>query len=448
MSLPRAVSWFLLALPLFGGSPVFNGTFEKTTWSVVRGIGFPDPAIQHDHHKALVVQPLKTSDAYVVSPSIKLNIGRRYVVGGYIRTEQLQVSDNGRSPIATGAALSMASMPWDVHSESLGGTTDWTRIQFRFIATRAEDNIVLKVADGGAFQGKAWFEGISIDEISTEDAWPVKAAVKTYGPAYRYPQGGWIYLHIQGQPYERGYQHGFLMSREIPQYLERCAYDYDPESKDWTEARNTANALFLRGFDQEILEEMKGIADGASDAGAKWQGRRIDLIDIATANTIVEMEELREALPLTPTGLEGLHLKSPQYANHEKETPGHRALQRFCRHRQSHQGRKNGGRPHHLVAAHARRKDQRDARHHPRQRTSRTDAELCRRHRERHRLVPERCRSRPHRNHHPPKPLQSRRHARRLPRPPRHSVWRQHRQSRGVSFHQKQRTLHQRMADR
>ena len=68
---------------------------------------------------------------------------------------------------------------------------------------------------------------------------------------------------------------------------------------------------------------MKGIAEGASDAGAKWQGRRIDLIDMVTANTIVEMGELRAALPMTPTGLEGLHLKSPQYAGRDMAAADH-----------------------------------------------------------------------------------------------------------------------------
>jgi hypothetical protein len=322
--MPRVFSLLLLALPLFAGSPVFNGSFENPkSWSVVRGIGFPDPAIQHDHHKAIVLQPLETSDAYVTSPPVKLTIGKRYEVSGYVRTEKLEVADTGRTPIAVGAAISMASMPWDVHSESVGGSHDWARIHFRFVATRAEDSVALEAANGAAFKGKAWFEGIAIDEVSSDDAWPVKAAVKTYGPAYRYPQGGWIYLHIEGQPYERGYQHGYLMAKEIPQYLERCAADYDPQAKDWKEARNVANALFLRGFDQEILEEMKGIAEGASDAGAKWQGRRIDLIDMVTANTIVEMGELREALPMTPTGLEGLHLKSPQYANRDAADHDH-----------------------------------------------------------------------------------------------------------------------------
>ena len=55
-------------------------------------------------------------------------IGKRYELTGWIRTEQLNVRDLDRSPIATGASLSMASMPFDVHSESVGGTRDWTRV--------------------------------------------------------------------------------------------------------------------------------------------------------------------------------------------------------------------------------------------------------------------------------------------------------------------------------
>jgi hypothetical protein len=86
-------------------------------------------------------------------------------------------------------------------------------------------------------------------------------------------------------------------------------------SKDqWEQYRTTANALFLRGFDREILEEMRGIAEGASDAGARWQNRRIDLLDIVVANTTVEMGELPSAVATTPTGLEGLNFDAPPYA--------------------------------------------------------------------------------------------------------------------------------------
>jgi hypothetical protein len=84
------------------------------------------------------------------------------------------------------------------------------------------------------------------------------------------------------------------MAREIPEYLERCAAELGAkaEAQSWDQLRTTVNALFLRGFDREILEEMKGIAEGASDAGAKWLERRIDLVDIVVANTTVELGEL------------------------------------------------------------------------------------------------------------------------------------------------------------
>src|SRR5258706_8001432 len=58
---------------------------------------------------------------------------------------------------------------------------------------------------------------------------------------------------------------------------------------------------------------MKGIADGEAAAGEKWAGRPVDLVDIVTANTITELGELRSAMPMTPSGLEGLNLIRPRY---------------------------------------------------------------------------------------------------------------------------------------
>ena len=132
---------------------------------------------------------------------------------------------------------------------------------------------------------------------------------QTFGPAYRYPAAGWIYLHIEGKPYERGYQHGHLMAREIPEYLERCAADLgSPEG--WNDYRTTANALFLRGFDREILEEMHGIADGASDAGAQLAEppHRPDRYRGGQHHGGAGRTALRRCNS-TPTGLEGLHLR-------------------------------------------------------------------------------------------------------------------------------------------
>ena len=314
---------FAMVLAAHAAAPLFQTSFEQPqTWTVVRGEAAPDGAVLHDGKRSLRVGAGTSADAVVRFAPVSLEIGKRYELSAWVRTEDLTVRDLGRSPIAIGAALTMESMPFDVHSAAVGGTQPWTRLTLRFEASRARDRILLTAGvpsgPGGAFHGKAWFEGVSLDEISAKDAWPTADAVRTFGPAYRYPAAGWIYLHIEGQPYERGYQHGHLMAREIPEYLERCAADLG--SKDhWNDYRTEANALFLRGFDREILEEMRGIADGASDAGAIWEGRRIDLFDIVVANVTVEMGELRAAVRVTPTGLEDFSFEKPAYAKPAKD---------------------------------------------------------------------------------------------------------------------------------
>ncbi len=305
------------AMAANAATPLFQTSFEKPNqgWTAVRGEATLDSAVTHNNHKSLRVEGTKNApDAAVRFAPVSLTIGKRYEVSGWVRTEDLAVRDVDRSPIAGGAALTMASMPFDVHSAALGGTEGWTRLSLRFVASRAQDEVLFTVAEGGSLvRGRAWVEGISLDEVSSEGEWPAREAVETFGPAYRYPAAGWIYLHIEGQPYERGYQHGHLMAREIPEYLARCASDLGgPEN--WNEYRTTANALFLRGFDREILEEMRGIAEGAADAGARWQNRRIDLLDIVVANVTVEMGELRSAVEVTPTGLESLSFEKPAYS--------------------------------------------------------------------------------------------------------------------------------------
>jgi hypothetical protein len=305
----------IIAVPaVHAATPLFEVPVEQRAWTAVRGLANPDSSVPHDGKKSLRVEPSAIDpDAAVRSAPINLTIGKTYELTGWVRTEDLTVRDLDRSPIASGAALTMASMPFDVHSESLGGTRQWTRLTLRFVATRAQDQIVLTAGSGGALKGKAWFEGVSLDEASPADSWPARDAVKTFGPAYRYPAAGWIYLHIEGKPYDRGYQHGYLMSKEIQEYLKRCAFllSGKADEQTWNANRTSANALFLRGFDREILEEMRGIADGANAAGAKWLDRKLDLIDIVVANTEVEMSELADAVKMTPTGLEGTHYSPP-----------------------------------------------------------------------------------------------------------------------------------------
>jgi hypothetical protein len=103
-------------------------------------------------------------------------------------------------------------------------------------------------------------------------------------------------------------QHGRLLAPEIAAHVRCFAATQNPKSpsEGWKQTRTLVNALFLRRYDKEYLEEMKGIADGASAAGAKFDGRAIDLVDVIALNAWPEVDTLDSALEATPTGLEGL----------------------------------------------------------------------------------------------------------------------------------------------
>ncbi|HLJ94343.1 MAG TPA: C45 family autoproteolytic acyltransferase/hydrolase [Gemmataceae bacterium] len=146
------------------------------------------------------------------------------------------------------------------------------------------------------------------------DFQPDPQSVQRYGPAYRYPHAGWIVLHIEGEPYERGYQHGRLLAPEITAFLRCFATMQSPKAptEGWKNTRSLVNALFVRRYEKEYLEEMRGIADGASAAGARFDNRPIDLVDVVGLNVWPEVDTLDSALEALPTGLEGTRFPHSQ----------------------------------------------------------------------------------------------------------------------------------------
>src|SRR5882724_7389300 len=77
------------------------------------------------------------------------------------------------------------------------------------------------------------------------------ATVVRSGPGYRYPQAGWIVVHIEGAPYERGYQHGQLLAAELADFVQAMATFRSPKAPAdaWRDMRTLASSLFLSRYD-------------------------------------------------------------------------------------------------------------------------------------------------------------------------------------------------------
>src|SRR5271155_2555308 len=59
--------------------------------------------------------------------------------------------------------------------------------------------------------------------------------------AYRFQQGGWTYVHLEGSPSEIGFQHGYLLAPEIADALEAIKlFDTRQTQRDWEFFRKTA----------------------------------------------------------------------------------------------------------------------------------------------------------------------------------------------------------------
>jgi hypothetical protein len=94
------------------------------------------------------------------------------------------------------------------------------------------------------------------------------------GKGHRFDRDGWIYVHIEGEPHERGYQYGYLVAPELAEILEKMkGLTYMDTGMEWDFFVAQAEKQFVKYLDHELLEEIQGIADGARAAGTEisWQ---------------------------------------------------------------------------------------------------------------------------------------------------------------------------------
>src|SRR5580704_6794546 len=64
------------------------------------------------------------------------------------------------------------------------------------------------------------------------------------GKSYRFQQGGWTYVHLEGAPAEVGFQHGYLLAPEIDDALDAIKLiDTRQTQRDWEFFRKTAREI-------------------------------------------------------------------------------------------------------------------------------------------------------------------------------------------------------------
>src|ERR1700679_2100558 len=81
--------------------------------------------------------------------------------------------------------------------------------------------------------------------------------------SYRFQQGGWTYVHLEGSPSEIGYQHGYLLAPEIADALEAIKLlDTHQTQRDWEFFRKTAREMLWPHIDLEYKQELEGIPGG------------------------------------------------------------------------------------------------------------------------------------------------------------------------------------------
>jgi hypothetical protein len=106
--------------------------------------------------------------------------------------------------------------------------------------------------------------------------------------SYTFQENGWTYVHLQGTPEDIGFQHGYLLARQIEDFYRvlKVESTHNTPGYSWAFYRKTAQEIFWPHINAEYRAELKGIA-----AGVKARGGKVDLWDIVVMNGQMEIEE-------------------------------------------------------------------------------------------------------------------------------------------------------------
>ena len=110
-----------------------------------------------------------------------------------------------------------------------------------------------------------------------ESAWLAKA--------YRCDKSGWIFLHIEGAPFERGFQRGYLTADEIAAFRRTLAHtEHFETARDLDYFVKQAVRLFRGKVSPEYVQEMQGIA-----AGMRKKGQAVTYEEVLFLNGFIDI---------------------------------------------------------------------------------------------------------------------------------------------------------------
>ena len=125
--------------------------------------------------------------------------------------------------------------------------------------------------------------------------------------ASRHDRDGWIHVKLNGPPRILGFQHGYLLAKEISQSLQTTRKDWEYHSgMDWSWMVENGSELLLPGIDTSILSELDGLVDGLSAAGIRTSRE-----EMIVYNGIIELQKY-----WWPTVKDSMKILSPGQPQH------------------------------------------------------------------------------------------------------------------------------------
>jgi hypothetical protein len=106
--------------------------------------------------------------------------------------------------------------------------------------------------------------------------------------AYSFARGGWVYVHLEGDPSSIGFQHGYMLAKEIADAFPAVSAGMMHTTKrDWPFFREVARQNLWPKLEPEYQQELQGIAEGLNAR----TGSSLDVYDIVALNSFEEVPD-------------------------------------------------------------------------------------------------------------------------------------------------------------